>query len=451
MSRIFVKDKQFYKTLIIIALPVIFQQMITIGVNMMDTIMLGSYGETQISGSSLANEFINIYQILCMGMGGGCAVLTAQYWGSRQKDNIKKAITIVLRLSLIIATIFTIVTIFFADTIMSLFTTDAMVIEKGVAYFWMSLPTYALMGISLTLGQVLRSVRNMRIPLYASILSFVSNIFFNWVFIYGHLGAPEMQIEGAALGTVIARVFETALLVIYMLCFDKDIQYKLKDLLLNCQGVTDKFIHYSIPVIFSDLLLGIGNSMVSVVIGHISTAFVAANSIVAMIQRFITTINIGIGAAAATLTGNTLGAGQKEKTYAEAKTMLGISAVFGVVGGMILHFIGPIILSLYNITTETNEIAISLIDAISIILVFQCMQSVLTKGILRGGGDTTYCIRVDAVYLWLVSVPLGILTGIIFHFPPFIVYLCLKADWIIKSILCTRRLCSRKWLRVVSA
>ena len=91
MSKIFVRDKQFYKTALILAAPVVLQNMITIMVNMLDTIMLGSYGEIQISGSSLANSFVSIYQILCMGIGGGAAVLTAQYWGAGDIKGIRRS------------------------------------------------------------------------------------------------------------------------------------------------------------------------------------------------------------------------------------------------------------------------------------------------------------------------------------------------------------------------
>ena len=120
MSKLFVKDKQFYKTALMLALPIVLQNMITIGVNIMDTVMLGSYGEVQLSGSSLANEFINIFHILCMGMGGGAAVLTAQFWGKKDIASLKHAVTIMMRICLSLAAIFTVVTVVAPSFIMSI-------------------------------------------------------------------------------------------------------------------------------------------------------------------------------------------------------------------------------------------------------------------------------------------------------------------------------------------
>ena len=135
LERFFVKDKNFYKSILILAVPVVLQNMITFGVNIMDTVMLGSFGEAQLSGSSLANDFISIFQILCMGMGGGAAVLTAQFWGRKDTESIKKTIVIMIRICLGIVLVFTLATIFFSRQIMGIYTTDAEVIEYGVIYF----------------------------------------------------------------------------------------------------------------------------------------------------------------------------------------------------------------------------------------------------------------------------------------------------------------------------
>ena len=159
LSNVLVKDKGFYKKLMMMSLPIIAQSMITIGINMLDTMMLGSYGEIQLSASSLANDFINIFQILCMGMGCGAAVLTAQYWGNHEIPSLKKAVALMLRISIVIGTVFTIVTAIFAKEIMYIYTDDLLVIEKGVIYFRWSLVTFLLTSVSLTLTQILRSIR----------------------------------------------------------------------------------------------------------------------------------------------------------------------------------------------------------------------------------------------------------------------------------------------------
>jgi putative MATE family efflux protein len=446
-----VKDKKFYKLLATLALPVILQNMITIGVNIMDTVMLGSYGEVQLSGSSLANDFINLFQILCMGVGGGAAVLSAQFYGRKDYLNVKKTVALMLRLITAVAVLCMLASAWIPQVIMGIYTPDEAVIEKGVIYLRYSIPTFFLMGITMTLTLILRSIRDVKVPLYTSIGSFFVNIFFNWVFIFGHLGAPEMQIAGAAVGTVIARTFELVMIGGYFFFKEKQICFRLKDMLISTGDLLGTYFKYSVPVICSDFLLGIGNSMVSVIIGHIGTSFVAANSIVAMIQRLCTVMTQGIGQAAQVITGNNVGAGLKEKAYREGVTMLFLSTAMGLLTSVILLIIGPAIIGAYNITEETRAIAMQLLYAISIIVVFQALQSVLTKGILRGGGDTRFCMMVDATFLWLLSIPLGWITGVMLGLPAFIVYICLKIDWIVKVIVCLIRFRSKKWICVVKS
>lgn len=449
LEKLFVDDRGFYERVFRVAVPIIAQNIITIGVNMMDTVMLGKFGEVQLSASSLANDFINIFQILCMGMGCGAAVLTAQYWGSRNIDSLKKAVTTMLRFMIVISLLFTLAVIFVSPQIMKIYTSDPEVIEKGILYFEWSVPTFILMGISLTLTQILRSVRDVRVPLYTSIISFFVNIFFNWVFIFGHLGMPRMEIAGAALGTVIARIVETVLIGGYFFFREKNIGYRPKDIMMPCGDVTGKYFSYSLPVMASDSLLAFGNSAVAVIIGHMGTAFVAANAIIAMIQRFCTVFTSGMGQAAHTVIGNRIGEGRREQAFREAITLLSLSVVFGLLTAVIMRLIGPSIIRFYDISEETYDIGMQMLNAMSLLILFQAMQSTITKGILRGGGDTRFVMLIDAGFLWAVSVPLGYLTGLVLHMNAFIVMLSLRIDWVIKSLIGSARVISRKWLKEI--
>ena len=432
-----------------LALPIVVQNMITIGVNIMDTIMLGSYGEIQLSGSSLAGEFINIFQILCMGMGCGAAVLTAQFWGKGDTKSLKHAVTIMIRICLTLAVLFTLVTALAPSFIMSIFTDDPAVIEKGRIYFLWSTPTYLLMGISLTLTLILRSVRKVMVPLWTSIISFFVNIFFNWVFIFGHFGAPEMQIAGAALGTVIARVVETTIIAVYVFKVDKSIGLRIRDLFGSCGGLLRTYLKYSIPVLISDGMLALGNTMVSIIIGHISTEYVAANAIIATIVRLSTVFTQGLGQASSVMTGNALGQGETDRAYREGVTFVTLSFLIGIFASGVILSLSPFIIGLYNIEETTRAIAHQLMYAVSIMIIFQSSQSMLTKGVLRGGGDTKFLMIADVAFLWIASVPLGALCGLVWHLSPFVIYVALKIDWAIKSFICLFRLKSKKWIRIV--
>lgn len=441
--------KEFYRRVCAVAVPIALQSMITIGVNMLDTIMLGSLGETALSASSLANQFINIYQIACMGLGMGASVLVSRFWGMKDGRSIKKTITIMFRLCILVGLIFTVLTILLPGPIMRIYTPDPEIIEKGVEYFRWSIPTYLLLGLSLTATIVIRSVKAVKVPLICSVFSFFANLFFNWVFIFGNLGAPRMEVAGAALGTVLARIIEFTAIMIYFLVLDKKIRYQIKDLFLDCHDLVAEYIRISIPVIISDSLLALGNSAIAMIMGRIGAAFVAANSITVVTQQLTTVLTQGISQAGCIITGHTLGEGKREQAQREGYQFLAFGVMVGIVASGIILIINEPMVSMYNITSETREIALQLMDAVALILIFQSANSILTKGVLRGGGDTKFLMVADILFLWIASVPLGILAGLYLKLPAFWIYFFMKIDQIIKSIWCVFRLRSGKWIKVI--
>ncbi len=200
------------------------------------------------------------------------------------------------------------------------------------------------------------------------------------------------------------------------------------------------------PVLISDCLLGIGNNMISIIMGHIGTGFVSAFAVVSMITRMSNVLSMGLSNAGSTLTGNTLGAGEKKKAYDQGITFLCLSVIMGMFASVIVFVISPFIIQNTNLSPETQEIARQQLLAVNITIVFSATQSMLTKGVLRGGGDTRFLMIADIAFLWVASVPMGYLTGIVWQLSPFFVYLSMRVDWIIKTIWCTIRLFQGKWV-----
>lgn len=442
-------DRAFYKKIIAIALPISAQQLITVGVNLMDTVMLSSMGDAQLSASALGGQFINLFQIFCMGIGMGASVLTARYWGMKALPSLRKTVTIMLRFVLALSAAFTVATVAAPSLIMRLYTPETEIIDYGVIYLRWMIPTYFCIGLSLTCTIVLRSVGQVRIPLWSSICAFFVNIFFNWVFIFGRLGAPRMEIAGAALGTLIARLFELGFICGHFFFKDKNIAYRIKDLRMKCGDLAKEYFRVCIPVLISDGLLALGNNAVAMVMGRIGKTFVAANSVTTIVQQLSSVLTQGIANASGIITGHTMGEGNMEKAQRQGYTFLGLGFALGcVAAGAIMLLRGPII-DYYKVSTETKEIAWQLMDAISFIVIFQAMNSVLTKGVLRAGGDTRFLMAGDILFLWVASIPLGILAGFVFHWTPFWIYAMLKIDQVIKCVWCYFRLRSRKWMKKI--
>ena len=445
----FVRDSAFYKKSAAIAVPIAMQSMITMGVNMMDTIMVGRLGEEALSAVALANQFITLFQICCMGMGMGAAVLTARFWGRKDLVSLKQAVTIMLRFCLLIATAFALVTMTIPRAILSLYSSEAPLLELGSVYFLWSVPTYWLTGFSLTTTLVLRSVGETRLPLLTSIAAFFVNVGANYIFIFGKCGAPAMGVAGAALGTMISRILECGVIFGNFLFVEKRIGYRLRDLFCRCGGLLGEYLRISLPVLISDTLLGLGNNAVAVVMGHIGSAFVAANAITTVTQQLSTTFTQGISQASCIVIGHTLGEGDADRAQKEGVTFLALGFAIGILAGVIIYLISGPVIHMYKVSQETEEIARQLMLAVGFIVIFMSGNNIMTKGVLRGGGDTRFLMVADILFLWAVSIPLGALAGLVWHLPPFWIYVSLKLDQIIKAFWCITRLHSRKWIKII--
>ena len=451
IKKLISKDKTFYKTVAGIAVPIALQGLITTGVNMMDTIMIGMVGETELSAVSLANTFIHIYQILCMGIGLGASVLVARYYGMGDKTSMQKSVSIMTRLCIGIAALFAIATFLFPTQIMQIYTSEKRIIANGVKYLRWSVVTYFLLGLSLTSTIILRNVGKVQMPLFSSIGAFLVNVGANYIFIFGKFGAPAMGVAGAAVGTLIARIFEFVIIDGYLWFKDTAIEFRLKNFFMPVGGLWKEYIRISIPVLISDGILALGNNSVAMVIGRLGESFVAANAITSVTQQLSSVLIQGFSQAGAIVTGHTLGEGKREKAQEQGYALLGLGFFFGLVSAGIIMLISEPMIRAYNVSPETAELARELMDAISIIVWFQETNSIMTKGTLRGGGDTKVLMIADNVFLWVFSLPLGILAGLVLHLPAFWIYIFLKIDQIMKCVWCVLRLNSGKWIKKIES
>ncbi len=449
--KLFVRDVNFYKKAAAISIPISMQSLISIGVNMTDTIMIGSLGENALSATALANQFVNIFHIGCMGIAMGASVLTARYWGMKDLRALKKTITIMLRICVLFASLFMAITIISPLFLMRLYTNDNQVINQGVLYLKWMVPCYLLMGLSLTCTIVLRSVGHVRIPLLSSIGALFVNIFFNYILIFGKLGAPQMGVEGAALGTMIARIFEFLFICVYFFFIESKIAYRIRDLHMNCKSLILKYMSVSLPVFVSDILLAIGSSVLAMIMGRIGKDFVSANSITMVTQQLSTVLIHGICHSGCIITGHTLGKGEKEKAQEQAYTFMILGLIIGAVASVIILVIKDPVINIYNITDRTKELAKELMNAIAFIVIFQSTNSIMTKGVLRGGGDTKFLMVADVLLLWIISIPLGFMAGLVWKLPAFWIYIFLKIDQVFKTIWCIFRLASKKWIKSISS
>lgn len=285
--------------------------------------------------------------------------------------------------------------------------------------------------------------------MYTSIAAFFVNIGANYAFIFGKLGMPKMDEAGAAVGTLVARIFEFLVICGYLLVIDKKIGYRIKDLFLKVGKLWREYIRISIPVLVSDGILALGNNSVAMVIGRLGSSFVAANAVTTMTQQLSSVMISGFSQAGAIVTGYTLGEGDRKKAFEQGYAFLGIGFLFGLIAASVVMLISNPVINAFDLEPQTRPIAKQLMMSISTIIVFQATNSIMTKGVLRGGGDTKMLMLADNIFLWVASIPLGIVAGLILHLPAFWIYFALKIDQVLKAVWCVIRLRSGKWIKKI--
>ena len=449
--KLYTTDREFYRKTLKYAVPITLQTLITIGVNMTANIMVGALGENSLSAVALANQFINICSYACIGLGQGASILATRYWGMRENGSLKKTIAIAVRYCFAVTLIFTLAAMFFPRMIMCMYISDDIVIAEGVKYLSFSAYSFIFMGLSLIGSNALRSVGKVKIPLYTSMLAFVVNIGFSYILIYGKFGFPMMGVGGAALGTLLSRIIECVITFGYLIVVDKSINYRIRDFLLRSKQINREFVKIALPVMISDTLQGFGNNFIAMISGRVGSQFVAAFSITTIVQQLSTVFTQGVANASGVIVGHTFGSGNVKKAKEEADAFVGLGIVVGIAAAVIIVIISRPIISCYNIEESTQIMTQQLMNAIAFIVLFRSINSILTKGVLRGGGDTRFLMIADIIFLWIASVPLGYLVGVTLHASAFWTYCTLKIDEILKCILCYYRLKSGKWVKTIKA
>jgi len=441
----------FYRKTIHLMLPVMLQQLITIGINFFDNIMVGGFGETQISAVAFGNQFYSFFQFLCMGLGSGAIVMSSQFWGRKELAPMRTVTAIALRLTVVLCAAFTAVCALFPGFVLHFFTSDKNVIAVGSPYMRLIALTFLLSGLSSTATYLLRSIGQIRVPLIGSLIAFLLNIFFNWVFIFGKLGAPRLELVGAAVGTIIARAFEFCFIFGYFVLKDKGFGFRLRHFALSGKALRGQYIKYSIPVLISDASLGLSLTITTMIIGHLGEEITAANAVVISAMQMLTVFNMGMGGASSVVIGNTVGEGDLKRAQDEGAAYVLLAFLLGLVAVPLFLLLEGPYMSLYDVSETTKSIAHGMLVCTCCMMPVQTVAYVTSKGVLRGGGDTTFLLLADSSLIWFVSIPLGALAAFVWHMSPVWVFFLLRVEYPLKGIVCFIRFCTKKWIKEIRA
>lgn len=444
------KEKGFYVSFFRMYILLVLQNVITLSVNLADNMMLGAYSETALSGVAAVNQIQFIYQQVLMAFGDGCVIFCSRFWGKKEMEPMKKIAACSMHCGLCVAVILFLVVSLFPYGTLRLFTDDMPIIEAGVSYLHIIRFTYLFFAVSVLLLATLRSVEVVKIAFVMSVITFCINCGINYVLIYGKFGAPQMGVRGAAIGTLVARVVECIVLIIYVLCKETHLRLRIRDYLAFDKKLTADYLKLVSPMVLVHGLWGANTALQTVILGHMTAAAIAANSVASTMYLMVKSMAVGASSTASVHIGKAIGQGDLNKVREYSVTMQKLFLLIGAAGGLILFLIRIPILELYQLSAATKEMANTFLIILSVVFVGMSYQMPTNNGIIRGGGDAMYVVKMDLISIWGIVIPLSLLMAFVVEAPPVIVVCCLNADQVFKCIPAYLKSNHGNWIRKIT-
>ena len=430
-------DKKLMKRVLALMLPMMLQNLLNFAVAAADSVMVGTLGDASVAAVTHANQIYMIHETVVFGMCSGGSILISQYWGKRDREAIRNVMKLILAVVVSMSVIYTAVCMAFPARILGLFSNDAAVISEGIKYFRPVLFSYPIVAMSYAYLMALKAVEDVKISTRIYFISGIINVFFNYVFINGVFGAPKLYIAGAAAGTVISRSFELIASIWYNRTKEKNIGFRMFDGRKMDFSEIKRFFRVSIPVVFNDLEWGLGMTVQVAIFGRISQEAAAGTSIVSTALQLAMVAVYGAANAVCIETGIIVGEGDREKLRSASrdfeKLALGIGAAACV---LLLTVRSPFLMMYTGVSQEAKGIAFTILGYLAFIMIARSMENTYIIGMLRGAGNTAFALRVDAMCMWLLGIPLGLIGAVALKLPPETVYLLLNLDSFVKIVIC---------------
>lgn len=444
---LFTRDRSFYRSLVTLAVPIALQNLVTFCVGLCDNVMIGALGDTAISGVYMGNQIQTLLQIFSGGIEGAILVLAAQYWGRRDKESIKKIISLGLRFTVLFGAVLSVICICIPKNVIALFTDESAVIDAGAEYLRTVAVSYVFFCLTQALIAAMRSVECARIGLYVSLVSLATNAALNYILIFGKLGAPALGIKGAAAATLVSRIVECAVMVVYTFVIDKRLRMRIRDLFVTDKGLLRDFLRYGAPIVAGQLVWATNMLSNSAIMGRQSVpGVVAALSVANTLHNLAYVVMNGMSGAVGIITGKTIGRGEERLMREYAKTTQVIFILLGLVTGGALRLLRDPYISIYNISPEAAEQARLLINVISVTIIGTCYQAACLFGLVKSGGDISFVFKNDCIFVFLVVIPSALIATAL-GAAPWIVFACLKCDQILKCIVAAVKINRFNWMK----
>ncbi|HAL15555.1 MAG TPA: MATE family efflux transporter [Anaerolineaceae bacterium] len=446
MLRYLFTDKTYYRTLRRLAIPIILQYLISSSMNIIDVAMIGQLGETAVAAVGLSNQAFFIMTLVMFGISSGAAIFSAQYWGQQDITSIRRVLGICLAIATSAAVIFTIIGVVTPGSFLGIFTEDQAVVTLGSRYLRIVGLSYIVTSITYSYSAVLRSTEEVRLPMAISSFAILFKTVLSYLLIFGHLGFPKLGVEGAAIGTLIARYLECIILLIFVYRRKTPAAITPSDLHGYDRIFLKRFFHTVLPVAFNELAWSLGVTVYTVVYARISTEAIVAVNIVFSIENLAFVAFLAISDATGIMIGNQIGAGREDQAFDYGRRSLTIGIIGALMVGVLVYLNINNIIQIYKISAVSLEYTARVMAISASVLWLRVSNMLIIVGILRPGGDTRFGLALDLISLWFIGVPLALITGLWLKLPVYWVYLIVNAEELIKFGIGLRRVGSRCWI-----
>lgn len=447
------EKRAFYKRTLMVTLPIALQNLMDAAVNSADVLMLSFVSQSALAASSLAGQIAFILFNIIYGISSGGAVLGAQYWGKGDKRTVERVLGISLRTAVLISALFTFAALFLPETLMRIFTNDPALIADGVRYLRSVALSYVLGGFASVYLAVMRSVGRVKTSALIHCSAVIMNVVLNACFIFGWGPFPKLGIVGVGLATTITRLIEV-IICIWDGSRCKEVRLRVRDFLAKGGSLMRDFISFSIPAAANDIVWGLAFSVYSIILGHLSSDIVAANSVASVVRNLGTAFCFGTASSAAIILGNTMGENRLAEARVYARRFLWLAVWTAVAGGITILLCRPLVLDfmhLYVTVTDVVKHELSLMLYInSYYIMGMSLNTMLICGLFRAGGDVKYGLVMDTFAMWVYAVPVGLLCAFVFKLPEMWVYFILCLDEFVKLPANIWHYKKMKWIRNIT-
>jgi putative MATE family efflux protein len=442
----FLRDRAFLREMLQIALPISFQQLINASLNMIDVIMVGQLGETAIAALGLSNQVFFVLILLLFGATSGMAIFTAQFWGKKEIEPIRKVLGMSILISASIALLFTLAAILVPKTVLGFYTEDLAVIELGSQYLRIVGFSYTPIAIATSYIAVLRSIQLVRIAVIATVIALIFKTILGYTLIFGIGGFPALGVRGAAIGTASGWTLELVLLIVLVYAQKTPLAANPLTFLSFDLPFFTRVLRTTLPAVANELFWSLGITTYNAIYAHIGTDSIAAVNINATIEELAFVVFLGLGNACAVMVGNRIGAGKREEAYEVVRRIVILSVALALTAGLVVFSVRGAFVKLYDMSPsgENNVRWLMLVMACTLwIRVFNFSTFI---GALRAGGDTRFALLMEICSIWLIGVPAAYVGAFVLHLPVYLVYLMVALEEIAKAFVSGWRFRSRRWI-----